>query len=108
MLHLKNNALTRREQFHRDRDARLDFFAHQPPLGIERRAMLALALEKVGDAFFVMSGIHFWRLIFRPSLPAAQLIQAHVGDDAVEPGIKATLEAEAMQVAVDLQESFLV
>ena len=70
--------------------------------------MLALALKEVGDTFFVMTGIQFRGLIFRARLAAAQVIQADVGDDAVEPSVKAALETEAMEVAVDLEEGFLV
>src|SRR5207249_10212496 len=36
------------------------------------------------------------------------LIEAHVGDDAVEPGVEAAFEAEAMQVAVNLEEGLLI
>ena len=50
----------------------------------------------------------FGRLIFGPRLAPPQLIEANVGDDAIEPGIKAALETESMEVAVDLQEGFLV
>jgi hypothetical protein len=83
MLHLENDALSRREQLHGDGQPRLDFLAEKPPLGIERRPVFALAFKKVGDALVVIRDVRFWRLIFRAGLAAAQLIEANVGNDAV-------------------------
>jgi hypothetical protein len=75
---------------------------------VQRRPVLALAFKKIGDALFVLAGAHFRRLIFGARLAATQVVEAYIGDDAVEPGVKAALEAEAMEIAVDLEESFLV
>src|SRR6266550_7606137 len=108
VLHLKNDAFARRKTLHGSGDARLDFLADEGALGVQRRALLTLALEKVGDALLVKAGIQFRSLIFRARLAAAQMVQANVGYDAVEPGVKAALEAETMEIAVDLQECFLV
>src|SRR5260370_13162752 len=36
------------------------------------------------------------------------MIQADIGDNAIKPGVETAFEAEAMQVAVDLQEGFLI
>src|SRR6266852_7221326 len=108
MLHLENNAFARRKPLHRRRNPRLNLFPKQPPFRIECRAVLALPLEKVGDPFIRMSGIAFWRLIFRPRLPPPQMVQANIGDDAIQPGVKAAFKAETMEIAVDLQESFLI
>src|SRR5229473_692266 len=69
--------------------------------------MLPLALEKVGNPFVRMA-VRLRSLILRARLAPPQMIQTNVCDDAVQPGIKAALEAEAMQVAVNLQESFLI
>src|SRR5215470_16035714 len=70
--------------------------------------MLALAFKKIGDAFFVASSDEFRRLVFRARLTAAKVVQADVGDDAVEPGVEAALEAETMKIAVNLEKSFLI
>src|SRR5262249_3306142 len=70
--------------------------------------MLALAFKKIGDAFFVPASDEFRRLIFRARLTAAKMVQANIGHDAVEPGVEAALEAEAMKVAVNLEEGFLI
>ena len=94
MLHFKNNALARRKPLHRASNASFDLFAEEAALGVKRRAMLPLALKKVGNAFFGMAGIQFRGLVFGASLAAAQVVEANVGDDAVEPGVKAALEAE--------------
>src|SRR5260370_27432999 len=65
-------------------------------------------LEEIGDAFLVVGGIQFRRLIFRTRLAAPQVVEAYVGDDAVEPGVKAALEAKAVEIAVNLEEGFLI
>ncbi len=94
VLHLKNNAFARGQALHGYGDARLDFFADESALGVQRRALLALAFEEIGDALLVEAGIQFGSLIFGARLTAAQVVQANVGYDAVEPGVKAALEAE--------------
>ena len=58
--------------------------------------------------WFVLRAMWFRRLIFRPRLPPPQVIEAHVGHDAIKPGIKTAFESEAVQVAIDLEECFLV
>src|SRR5712671_1971496 len=108
MLHLKHNPFPWRQPLHRRRNPRLNFFAEQPPLRVQRRPMLPLPLKKVGDPLIRVPGMRFRSLIFRPRLPPPQMIQAHVRDNPIQPGVEAALKAEAMQVAVDLQESFLV
>src|SRR3981189_3715788 len=54
------------------------------------------------------AGIQLGRLVFGPRLAAAQMVQASVGDDAVEPSVKAALEAETVEVTVNLEECFLI
>src|SRR5260370_20072442 len=108
MLHLKNNALARREALHRASNASFDLFAEEAALGVKRRAMLPLAFKKVGNAFFWMAGIQFRGLVFGAGLAAAQVVEANVGDDAVEPGVKATFKAETVQIPVNLEERFLI
>src|SRR6266550_2614844 len=108
VLHLKNNSFARGQALHGYGDARLDFLADESALGVQRRALLALALEKIGDALLVEAGILLGGLIFGARLSAAQMVQADVGDDAVEPGVEAALEAETVKIAVDLEECFLV
>src|SRR6266404_6909870 len=70
--------------------------------------MFPLPLEKVGNPFIRTASIGLGSLILRTRLPSAQMIQANIGDDAVQPRVEAALEAEAMQVAINLQERFLV
>ena len=55
-----------------------------------------------------MGGMRFRGLVLRPCLPATEMVQADVRDNAIEPGVKAAFETEAVQVAVDLQKGFLV
>src|SRR5262249_40765740 len=41
-------------------------------------------------------------------LAAAQMVETKVGDDAVDPGVERALEAEVPEMAIRLQERFLV
>ncbi len=70
--------------------------------------MLPLPLEKVGNPLVRVAGVGLGSLILRPRLTPAQMIQANICNDAVQPGVEAALEAEAMQVAINLQESLLI
>src|SRR5207248_5551279 len=55
VLHLKNNPFARREPLHRRGDPCFDLLADKCTFGIQRRAVLTLALEEISDAFFVNS-----------------------------------------------------
>ena len=70
--------------------------------------MFALPLEKVGDAFFAMVGSELGGLVFRPSLTPAEVIEANVGYDAVEPGVEAAFKAEAVEIPIDFEKGFLI
>src|ERR1700720_1568558 len=48
------------------------------------------------------------RLLFRMAATAAQVIEANVGNDSIDPGEEGAFEAEAVQIAVDLQEGLLI
>src|SRR6266852_4860299 len=52
--------------------------------------------------------MHFRRLIFGARLPAAKVVKADIGDNAVKPGVETAFEAESVEIAVDLEEGFLV
>src|SRR6266851_419492 len=70
--------------------------------------MLSLPLEKVGNSFVRMPAVCLRSLVFRARLTPPQMIQAYVCDNPVQPRVETALEAEAMQVAIDLQECLLV
>src|SRR5580693_2604870 len=108
VLQFENHALARRKPFHGRSDASLNLFAKQLPLGIERRAVFALALKEIRDAFLMIPGVRFGRLIFWAGLTSSELIEADVGDDAVEPGVKAAFETKTVEIAVNLEERLLV
>src|SRR5580704_17831436 len=108
VLHFENDALARRQPLHRTGEPFLDFLPDQVALGIGRWPLFLLALKEIGDALFIMRGMHLGSLIFGAGLAAAEMVEADVGDDAIKPGVKAAFETEAVQVAVDLQEGFLV
>src|SRR5262249_12695873 len=89
-------------------NARLNFLSHQAALGIKRRPMLLLIIKKIPRAFFHSIWMNLRRLIFRPRLASAKMVEANVRYDAIEPGIEAAFETEAVQIAVDLEEGFLI
>ena len=85
-------------------DASAQFPGEQAALGVV-----------VGPAFFdgfeqiVFSGGGVddgW--FFLADLPFAEMIEADVGDDAIEPGGEVGIETEGMEVFVNAEESFLV
>src|SRR5215467_13828652 len=47
-------------------------------------------------------------LVFPSRLSFAQMIQAKIGDDAVNPGVEGALEAKVDDVPVSFEEGFLV
>ena len=49
-----------------------------------------------------------YRRVFLADLPFAQMIEAKIGDDAVDPGVEGALEAKTGDVFVCLQERFLI
>jgi hypothetical protein len=48
------------------------------------------------------------RSVFFPDIPFAQVIEAEIGDDPVNPGIERTLETETPQVFIGLEEGILM
>ncbi len=70
--------------------------------------MFTLALEEIGNAFLLVAGVQFRRLVFGTCLAAAQVVQTNVGNDAIQPGIEAAFETETVEIAVNLEERFLV
>src|SRR4029077_12900807 len=93
---------------HRRGDARLNLFSKKLPFGIEGRAVFPLALKEIRDPFLMIPRVGFRRLILRPRLPASQLIEANVGNDPVEPGVKAAFETKTVKIAIYLEESLLL
>ena len=47
-------------------------------------------------------------MIFAAGFFATELVETEVGDDAVDPGIEGALKAEVADIAVGLEEGFLV
>ena len=77
-------------------------------LRIQGGALLTLTLEEVVIAIFKLRVVRLWGLIFGASLTTAKVIQANVGHDTVKPGVEAAFEAEAMQIAINLEKGLLV
>ncbi len=80
------------------------------PLGVLLSAAGSLlAIEEVRRATLVGGvGVDDGRLVFRMAATAAQMIEADVGHNAINPGVEGAIEAEPRQVAINLQECFLV
>src|SRR5712692_10651323 len=107
MLHFKDHALTRREPLERRGDVPADFLTYQVALRIGSDPVFPLPVEEVGRPRLT-AGDDLRCLVFGAAVAPAHVVEAYIGDDAIDPGIKAALEAEAVQVLVDFQESFLV
>src|ERR1700747_1625760 len=108
MLHLKHNPLARRQMLHGNRNPLLYFSAEIAPLRIECRPMFPLPLEEIRNPFFVMCRSTLGSLIFRTRLPPAQMIQADVRYDPIQPGVEAALEAKPVQIPINLKKGFLL
>lgn len=108
MLQLEDHALARGKSQHRCGDAVPDFFAQQGSFRVGIELLGRLAVEEIGVDAVGFSGCRFRGLILGAARAAAQVVQANVGHHAVEPSVKAALEAEIVQVAVDLEEGVLI
>src|SRR5260370_12130113 len=108
MLHLEPPASRRTRPLHRFRDPRLYLVPNQPPFRVQPRPQFTLKFKKIARTFILPVQMYFGSLIFRTCLPPPQMIQAYVGHDAVQPGVETAFEAEAVQIAVNLKEGFLV
>src|SRR5438477_9066791 len=105
MLQLEDHALAGRQPVQRARDPCAQFPAHKitlriggsPPIRHTLQHIVLLAFRICRD-----------RRIFFSHLLLPQVIEAEIGDDAVNPGIKRTLEAKTADVLVRLQERFLI
>ena len=73
--------------------------------GSDERPLILLPVEEIaGHGIAIRVRRKLRRLVFRAAASPAQMIEADVGDDAVRPGIKAALEAEARQILVNFEE----
>src|SRR2546422_11498346 len=107
MLHFKDHALARREPLKRGGDVPADFLTHQVALRVGSDPAFPLPVKEVGRPRLT-AGDNLRRLVFRAAVAPAHVVEAHIRDDAIDPGIKAALEAEAVHVLINFKESFLV
>src|SRR5512146_136044 len=105
MLHLENHALSRSQSCQRPRDPRSQLAPHQVPLRTRSRPVVR---DLVDDAVLFTGGVGYDGRIFLAHLALAEMIEAEVGDDPVDPGVERTLEAEAAEVSIRLEERVLV
>ena len=104
MPHLEHHPLARRQLAQHVLDAGLQLIAQQRSLRIGMRAFFGNGIHPVQRP--VRRGQH--GRFLAPDLSLAEMIQAQVGYDPVQPGMKAAVEPERVQVPVDAQERFLV
>src|ERR1035437_7791288 len=105
MLQLKNGAFARRQLV----QGLVDGLAHALAVELARRIGHGPGVGDIRHQVqFVASGIDDCGRIFAAALAAAQVVQAKVGDDPVEPGVERALKPEVSQVAIGLQERLLV
>lgn len=102
--HFEDHAFARRQIGEGPIDAGTQFAGKQPALRVVVGALFFDGLEQV---IFATGGFRHWRLFFA-DLPFAEVVQADVGDDPVEPGGKTAIEAERVEIAEDAEKCFLV
>src|SRR5438270_10667850 len=105
MFQLENHPLPRGEFVECASYLSTELPPHQIALGISAAASICYLREHVID--FAIS-IRRYRSIFFPHLLLADVIQAQIRNNAVNPRIERAFEAEAPDVLVGLQERVLI
>jgi hypothetical protein len=105
VLQLENHALTRGELVQSTIDAAAKFPAHQIALRIRAGASVGYLVEHV---ILLALSVYGDRSIFFAHLALAKMIEAEIGHNAVNPGVKGTFKTEVPDVPVGFQERFLV
>jgi hypothetical protein len=103
MPQFKNHALAGRQPAQGAFDTLPELHVPEVALRIGVRGILFKIVHTVERT---LGGIHHGRL-FLADLPLAQIIQANVRHDAVEPGMEAAIEPERIDAAKHAQERFL-
>src|ERR1700677_966441 len=106
MIHLEHNALAGRKPLHRVANFLAYFLPEQTLFWVRSRRKFRLAIEEIPRAAFRFLG--YGSLILAMARAATQVIEPHIRDDAVKPGVKAAFETKTVKVAVDTQKTFLV
>src|SRR5256885_1884218 len=96
---LRSVSCARRELAQRPVDLAAEFATHQVALGIGVRACVRRLIDQ---AVLVAFGIGEHRRVFFADPLFAKVVEAKIGDDAVDPGIERALKTEAAQVLVGL------
>src|SRR5437879_9050977 len=104
MLQLENHALPWRKTLQGAVDAATQLTAHQVAFRIGSRPAIGYAIEHVE---LLAAGVGSYRRVFFAHLLLAELIEAQVGNDAVDPRIEGTLETKIADTFIGLQECIL-
>src|SRR5260370_19296937 len=105
MLQLEDHSFTRRQLVQRVRDASAQLAPHQVSFRIRSAAPVPHLCQHI---VLLAVSTRCNRRIFLSHLLLADLVQAQIGHDPVNPGVKRALEAEPADVLVSLQEGFLI
>ena len=105
VLQLKNHALARRQFLQRSRNPRAQLAPHQIALWIRARAPVCHLIEQV---VLAAVGVFCDRRVFFAHGPFAQVIETQVRHDPVNPCVEGTLEPEAADVLISLEEGVLI
>src|SRR5260370_8823619 len=97
MLQLENHALARRQLFEGPPYSSTQFPPHQVPLGIRPAAPVRHLCQYVELLAF---GIHSHRRVFFTHLFPANLVEAQIGDNPVDPLVKPASEAKPAHAPV--------
>ena len=104
MAHLEHNAFPRRQFRQYFLNARIHFGAFKAAFGVDIGAFFRDELQAVNFSQFAFEAGRF----FLPDFSFAQLVEAEVGDDTVQPGGETAIEAELGQVAIDAEKGLLI
>src|SRR5215471_3530188 len=105
MLQFEYHALARRQPGERYSNFSSEFAAHQIAFGIGARACVRHLFEKV---VLLARRIGCDRSVLLANTLLAQMVEAEVSNDPVDPGVEGTLEAETAQILVGLQKGLLI
>src|SRR6476469_8417438 len=105
MLQLEHHALARGQLVERPRNLTAQFAPHQVAFRIRSAAAVGNLCQNVEDFAINILGD---RRVFFANLLLSNVVETNVRDNAVNPRIERTLEAEAPDVSIGLEERVLI
>src|SRR5437660_12690331 len=105
MLQLENHTFSRSQFFQRTRNPAAKLTPHEVAFGICPAAPIRHLRQHV---ILLTFRIYYYGRVLFPYLLLANIVQAQICNNPVNPGVERTLETETSDIFVCLQESFLI